>query len=431
MRTLGRNVLVGAVMACLSCFAQIQRSNSIQTVHGRGRNSDYRTAVYEALVQAMSQVQGVSLQDSRDAYMDSLKQLKSTKSGEDNFDELRESLKQSVSAKTKGRVLDFTFTEERHDKAQNLWFVELDAHVPGQYVVGLHPDNRRRMVVLPFQSLTSRVDVFGKSLQMGTTCEGIASKLNEALTQTRRFTMLDRAFDAQTQAELSRLNMENASAGDFGRFQQMLVTDYMVVGTVKMFSSPEATFNQYTGTTSANDGPFLEVSYRVILAPTTQLKWAGTIIVPYSACRGETADLAIASGLATAAREICHDIVDNIYPMRVTALNTFELVLNQGGTNVRAGEIYDVFRQREAITDVTSGETLGASEEQIARIRITRVDPKMSYAVVVEGTPLAQIPVGSVVRRPRGMPGCGAGSPPGAESAVKVAPGGGSFIPPR
>ena len=55
----------------LAAFAQLQQANSIKTVHGRGRNADYRTAVYEALVQAASQVQGVSLQDSRDAFMDS------------------------------------------------------------------------------------------------------------------------------------------------------------------------------------------------------------------------------------------------------------------------------------------------------------------------------------------------------------------------
>ena len=104
----------------------------------------------------------------------------------------------------------------------------------------------------------------------------------DQLVQTRRFTMLDRAFDAETKAELSRLNLENASAGDLGRFQQLLVTDYMVIGTVKMYSSPGASYNQWTGVTTQNDGPFLEVSYRVILVPTSQLKWAGTIIVPWA-----------------------------------------------------------------------------------------------------------------------------------------------------
>ena len=419
-----KKILLLVLAACsLASFAQLQQANSIKTVHGRGRNADYRTAVYEALVQAMSQVQGVSLQDSRDAAMDSLKQLKSTKQGDDNIDELRESLKQNVSAKTKGRVLSYEITSEKHDEAMGLWYIELDAKVPGQYTVGLPADNRRRMVVMPFRSLTDKVNVFGQTFQLGPACETIAAALNENLTQTRRFTMLDRAFNAETQAELSRLNLENASAGDFGRFQQLLVTDYMVIGTVKMYSSPAASYNQWTGVTTQNDGPFIEVSYRVILVPTSQLKWAGTVIVPYSSCRGDSVDTAIASGMSVVAQEVCHDIVNNIYPMRVTAKTTFELVLNQGGKNVRAGEVFDVFRQGEAIIDVTSGETLGAPEEKIATIQVTRVDPKMSYAVVAEGTPLDQIPVGAVVRRPKGP--VGAPPPPaGAVTPVQVSPGG-------
>ena len=419
-----KKTIFSVLAACgLAAFAQIQQSNSIQTVVGSGRNSDYRMAVYEALVQAASQVQGVSLQDARDAFMDSSAQVKKTKSDNSDISEIRASLKQSVSAKTKGRVLSYRVTAEKYMAEMALWFIELEAKVPGQYTIGLPPDNRRRMVVMPFRSLTDKVNVFGQTIQVGTRCEEIAARLNEDLTQTRRFTMLDRAFDAETQAELSRLNLENASAGDFGRFQQLLVTDYMVIGTVKMYSSPSTSYNQWTGVTTQNDGPFLEVSYRVILVPTGQLKWAGTVIVPYSACRGDSVDAAIASGMSVAAQEVCHDIVNDIYPMRVTAKMTYELVLNQGGKNIRAGEVFDVFQQGEAIIDVTSGETLGAPEEKIATIQITRSDPKMSYAVVAEGTPLDQIPVGSVVRRPRPLPGASA-PPAGTVSPVKVSPGG-------
>ena len=105
-----RAILSFVSALCAAAFAQLQQPNSIKTVHGRGRNADYRTAVYEALVQAASQVQGVSLQDSRDAFMDSSAQLRKTKTGETDVSEIRESLKQSVSAKTKGRVLSYEIT---------------------------------------------------------------------------------------------------------------------------------------------------------------------------------------------------------------------------------------------------------------------------------------------------------------------------------
>ena len=65
-----KKTLFSILAACgLASFGQLQQANSVQTVVGSGRNSDYRMAVYEALVQAASQVQGVSLQDARDAFM--------------------------------------------------------------------------------------------------------------------------------------------------------------------------------------------------------------------------------------------------------------------------------------------------------------------------------------------------------------------------
>ena len=410
-----------SILAALgfAAAAQTQQPNGIHTTTGRAHNTDYRTAVYEALVQAMSKVQGVSLQDARDAAMDSVRQQKTTKQGDDNIDEVRESFKQNVSAKTKGRVLGYEILSEKFENGE--WHVEVEAKVPGEYTVGRPASDHRRMIVMPFRSLTDKVDVLGQTCQMSPSCEEIAARLNENLVQTHCFSMLDRAFDNESKAELSRLNLENAAVSDICRLQQLLITDYLVIGTVKMYPSPKASYNQWMGVTTANDGPFLEISYRVILVPTSQLKWADTIIVPYSACRGDSVDTAIASGMSVAAHEICYDIVNNIYPMRVTAKTTFELVLNRGGRNVREGEVFDVFRQ--LASDGSSGKTLAPAEEKIATIRITRSDPKQSYAVVVEGTPFDQIPIDAVVRRPKGPLGAVA-EPGGAVSPVQVNPGG-------
>ena len=425
MRTFGIRTALAAAAAfsCAACFAQTQQCNSIQTVVGSGRNAAYRTAVYEALVQAASQVQGVSLQDSRDAFMDSTAQLRKSKTDNADVSEVRESLKQTVSAKTKGRVLSYRVTGEKYITEMGLWFIELEAKVPGQYTVGLPEGNRRRMIAMPFDSLTSTVEVLGRTVKLGASCESIARRLNERLSQTRRFTMLDRAFDAKVKAELSRLNLDNASAGDAGRSQQQLVTDYMVTGTVKLYQPPKPVYNQYIRSATAQDGPFLEVAYSVILVPTSQLKWAGRVVVPYSACGGDTADAVVQSAFDAAAGEVCHEIVDNIYPLRVTDKTTFELVLNQGGDNYAPGQVFDVMRQCREVIDVTSNETLGASEEKVATIRITRVTPKMSYAVVVEGSTIDQIEVGAVVRRPQMVAAAG-GPAAGAPSQVQVNPDG-------
>ena len=364
----------------------------------------------------MSQVEGVSLQDARDTAMDSVRQQKRTNGTDNNIDEVRQSLKQTVKAETKGRVLSYDITVETYDKENGFWYIELDAKVPEKYVVGRDPDNLRRLVVMPFRAIGDAAEVYGAKIVPRQHCESIERALNENLTHTRRFSMLDREFNDETLAELGRLNLENASAGDFGRFQQLLATDYMVIGTVKLFNSPTAVSNPYTGTVSAADGPFLEISYRVLLVPTSQLKWANTVIVPYSVAGGGGISAMMSAASAYAATAITEEIIANIYPVRVTAKTQFELVLNQGGKNIRQGDLFEVFMADEEVTDITTGESLGAVEELIAKVVITRVTPKMSYAQVVEGTPLDAIPLGSIVRRPA-TGACG-GAATGAMSPV-------------
>ena len=123
--------------------------------------------------------------------------------------------------------------------------------------------------------------------------------------------------------------------------------------------------------------------------------------MPYSSAGGATADAVISSACIAASSDVCREIIDNIYPMCVTTKTAHELVLNQGEKSVSEGDVFDVYRQSKALTDIATGETLNAPEEMIARICVTRVTPRMSYAVVVEGTPVENIEVGAVVRRSR------------------------------
>lgn len=276
-----------------------------------------------------------------------------------------------------------------------------------QSVIGMRPDNRRRLVVMPFRSATGSVSVFGQDVSVEAHCGEFERRLNNDLVQTRCFTMLDREFNAETRAELSRLNVENASVGDLRRIQQLLATDYMVIGTVKMYSSPAAVYNKITGKINAPDGPFVEIRYRVILVSTRELVYAGTVVVPYSSAGGSMAEAAISSAYIEASSKVCREIISNIYPMRVAAKTTHELILNHGEEDVSEGDVFYVYCQSEAVTDIATGETFNASEKMIASIRVTRVTPKMSYAVVEEGTPVDNIEVGAVVRRSRVSTGSG------------------------
>ncbi len=420
-------IFAAAMAAVAALGLSAAQVTTVETARGKGRNADYRAAIYDALSQAMSQVGGMSLQESRETLLDALQASQaSTLVSTTSVSEVSEALKQSVSVATKGRVQSYKVLSEEFDQTTGQWVVEVEAKFPGKYIVGRDPNNLRRMVVMPFRYVGSEtVSVYGTAVKPSPNSEEIARRLNEDLAQTRRFTMLDREFNSEIQNELSRLYMDNASSGDMGRFNQLLVTDYMVIGSVRMYSSPTPVSNQYTGRTTVADGSFIEVSYRILLVPTSQLKWANTVKIPYSACAGGSVEEMLSTGMTVVAKQISDEIIANIYPMRVTAKNAFELVFNQGGKSVRAGQVFDIFNAGEAIIDVTTGESLGAEETMIARAQITRITPKMSYAVVIEGTPLEQIPIGAIAR-PTARDDAPAyqSATPSVASPVKVAPGG-------
>lgn len=400
------------------------------TARGSGRNADYRAAVYDALAQAMSQVEGLSLQESRESLMSALEQTRSsTLSGDVAVSDMREALKQSISAKTAGQVLGYDILSERFEPETGTWHVEVEARLPGRYVVGRDPDNLRRMVVVPFRSLTSKVTLCGEEVDCARGNETIADSLNTYLTQTRKFTMLDRQFSAETAAELSRLSMANASSGDRVRIGQLLVTDYLVAGTVKFYSQLPAVSNPYTvGGSVMPDSTCAEVSYRVLLAPTSQLKWSDTVKIPYSMCTGSNASEILASALECAAEEICEQIISNIYPACITDKTASELVINQGGRSIRVGDEFDVFRNGGEMFDVTTGESLGFREEYVTRIRVVRVTPKASYAVALDGATIDTIEIGAIVRRPSYVD-AGYMAPANAVRPIDVGPGGGVSAP--
>ena len=225
-------------------------------------------------------------------------------------------------------------------------------------------NSRPRMLVLPFQTLTDSVTVFGNPIHLGDTCAMITEAINGELVRTRRFTMLDRSFSQETISELSRMPPEKKSAGDRRHLLQQLNTDYMVVGTLKIYSSPVASYNQLTGAPMQNDGPLLEVAYRLIVMPEGQLKNTATFVVPYSACRSNSVDKILTYGMSVGAQMVCDGIINTLYPMRVTSKTKFELVLNQDGMNIRVGEMLNVFRKGAMIMNMTTGVIYGGNVHQ-------------------------------------------------------------------
>ncbi|MGN0846999.1 MAG: hypothetical protein ACI4RA_06410 [Kiritimatiellia bacterium] len=399
-------------------------------VQATGTGESYRSAVGEALVSALEQYRGVTISSTeRSQVVNSSTASSASENGQLSDQRklaLNEEINASVQKLASGQILGYVPLEDAYDTAAGKYRVRLSVRFAGPYVVGLDPSNRRRMAVATFRPVRANYSWRG---QVGGTTDwamALADKLNVCLTQTRKFTMLDRKYDAEVDAELARLSAGNAAPADAVRLNQKLGTDYLVVGEIAFSDVPPLEVNPYTGRVipPPSNQMFAEITYRVLLAPTGQLKW--TDVVRIDAASFAAGDLAsfISQTTEAAACSISDGMMSNILPFEIVGrTKSGQLVVGEGGKSLKAGECLTVFALGEEVRDSRTGEVLDVLEDAVGTVQIVRVTEKLSYAQVVEGDGTKMV-VGSRLRRvPLVAPARPAPNPP-ATSVKRTVSGG-------
>lgn len=235
----------------------------------------------------------------------------------------------------------------------------------------------------------------------------IRTSLSDALVQTHRFTVLDRDATAEIGQELDLIASGNARIEDTARLGQQLATDLIVIPTIDRFEylrherqldMSDRTLASYSGSGA--------LSFRVVNAVTGQIVMSKSFnyALPDTAptTLGASANGAkiTAMMMDSLHHDIIHAILQNTYPLMVIQADGKDLVINQGGDNVRAGTAYQAVTMGKEIIDPQSGQSLGRSDKMCCTVLIDRVTPTMSYGHIVEdGIDTANFAPGSMELR--------------------------------
>jgi len=402
-----------------------------KVVQSTGRGDTYRAAVNDALNSALAQECGVVLTSEEQSRFAEASSFESSgrKDGE-----ARQSLNDRISRdfrkRSDGRINGYDVVSEDVDPTTGKCRVTLAVRFAGAYKLGQDPGNRRRMVVANFRAANG--DTFswcGKKESTAMWAATAADKLNERLTQTRKFTMIDRKFDAEVQNEVARLSDKNAAKGDVVRLGQRIGTDYMLVGDVRFGDIQPPAVNPVTGQAMPMASQrFAEISYRVILAPTGQLKWSDSVVVESGEVPAADMLSFVSASAELAACRIADAVMANLLPFEVVGRNAAgEVVIGEGGKSLGAGERLTVFVLGEVVKDSRTGEVLDRIEEPVGTVEIVRVTPKLSYARVIEGDE-KKVTAGARLRRPQVLPaqqGAQPAAAPALNTSVRGTPTGG------
>ena len=238
----------------------------------------------------------------------------------------------------------------------------------------------------------------GSLTELGRVVEAIDSELINSFQQTRRFDLFARSDLSAVIAEQNLAGSGNLDLNDPDTAQafQLGGVQYLVVTTVTDFQDYEetATFEAIGKTATKR---ILRIGAIAKIYDTTTGKLLETARVEtterdiedepaYRSVRtGELSDNLLAVLSKAAADNVAGRVVEVLYPARIVGMTGKIVLFNRGdGFDISPGEVWAVFGEGEEMVDPDTGESLGAVEAEVGKVRVIEVLPKVTRAEVIE-----------------------------------------------
>ena len=290
----------------------------------------------------------------------------------------------------------------------------------------------------PFKSLCVGPIIAIKSVEQKAAQAGQGANLQQLL-ETLDSTMIDRVNASRKFDIVGRKDTLKSiySEQDFGasgnvdpataaQLYKLVGAQYLVLTTVTDFAMGNENLNFAAIGVTANKEA-VRISCNVQIYDTTTGK-----LIESARFRGQDANI-IREGSATAAgstitkitdrlaADIITRIVNTIYPAKVAAKEGSQITINQGeGVGVLVGQVWTIYALGSEITDADTGKKLGQNENEVGKIKITRLTPQLSYGEVVADNGIA---IGCIARlQPAATASEPAASVPAAASAPATSP---------
>jgi len=351
-------------------FAQ---SLDTESVTAEGRGTTIAIAINEALMQSVDQVQGkrvdrVSIMAETD--------LKIQAGFGDNYFE-SPTYMDLVYSKSGGLISSYKILSKQQVD-EDTWQVRVEAQIT-KYAREEAAD-RQRIAVMPMRTESEYFWISGRKVAAEEVVTGINQYLTSDLSQTQKFAVLDRQYLAESSAEKSLLTEGNAPIEELARLGQHLGADYILVGRIADFGysisekTTKATGRKYNvGYAKA------VIDYKLISAATQQVRASDTVTASFSDQGGSAKIDAILKLGKPLAADISDQIHNQVFPIMLVAVNGDEYVFGQGGSALKAGDNYNLYKLGGEILDPYTNESLGQSESLVGAVTITRVTSKISY----------------------------------------------------
>ena len=218
--------------------------------------------------------------------------------------------------------------------------------------------------------------------------------IESAIANTGKFTVSDRSAMREHEQEMDLVEMGIADGRGAPKDGNVQSIGYKVTGSILMF--------QFSPGRSADMQVSLKITDIDKQAVSDQKGGIQEVSVHYvpEGLGANVADSVLLNGvLSECAQKIAVRVLEYAFPPKILAVGAEDITVNIRDVQTEIGDLFDVCSVGEELFDPDTGESLGADEASIGRVRVSRPGPKFSKAVPVKGTRLDRLEKGMILRR--------------------------------
>lgn len=242
----------------------------------------------------------------------------------------------------------------------------------------------------------------------------IRTEMEASFRATRKFRVLSR--DKSTLNAI--LDEQNFAQSDFAKGDAATKgglnnANYLIIPTVSDFKfyRRHTTLPNFDDKYKRKDSGLLLVNAQMLDSTTGQIVTTFSLKSTFyresivNNERGRPSSVHFTNMAKKVAAKLANQFVAAVYPMKVVKrMSNGQVIINRGQDGgLKKGDILSVFSAGEELIDPDTGESLGSSEEYIGEVKVTRINPKITFAKIIKETDSIAMPLstGNILRKPQ------------------------------
>lgn len=352
------------IFAFLACAlnAEVLTHTSTKTAMGEGHGLTREEAINNAIIEAVGKISGVNI--------NSIKKSNTQAQSDNSGSNIVDAYSNDISKATKGRADSYEIISTNQDSTGK-WVavVEIKNSKTTKSYKAPGLDNKQRRSLAVFNASNGDTRGLGENLK---------THIISNLIKSRKFNILDRDNGGYYEMEKALIKSSNANSDEIYKLKNVLGSDYFMIFDIK---AAQARTKQSNLTGQNITKAEFAVDYQVILFATREVKYSNTLTMSVSVKDDLKSNEEAYKKIAD---KITSDILNAIYPLKIANVNGQEVVFTQ---NLNVGERFECFSQGKALKDSYTKQSTGDMrvESKVGEVEITRADPKLSYAKIIDG----------------------------------------------